>query len=122
VRSVFGLAVVVSLLAVASVGCGSGGGGSEKRTGEAAAAVAQYWAQERDAGRLPEGRDVASVGSEQVKPLDKRDSDARVCVQYRYTDGRTPFAQHNRVYVATLSKGTWAVEVVKPEGDCDDVV
>jgi hypothetical protein len=116
-----GLAVVFALLAVAAAGCGSGGG-SEKRTGEAAAAVARYWMQERDAGRLPEGRDVVSVGTEQVKPLDKGESDARVCVQYRYTDGTTPFAQHNRVYVATLSKGAWAVEPVKPEGNCDDVV
>jgi hypothetical protein len=116
-RCVVALVATVSL--AAGVACGSS---SKNYDGDAAYAVAQYFNEEAAGGKLPEGVDVTAVGSQQVKRLDKQSGQsARYCVEYEYSLGHSPFTNYSRVYVASLSNGTWTVENVKPDGDCDGV-
>ncbi len=95
--------------------------------GRAAMAVAQFWKQEAAGGRLPEGTEVAERGTLGIVTLEltseakDEDARARVCVEYRYIRGMSPFDVHVRVYIATLHDDEWSVEVVNPDGTCEGV-
>ena len=111
------LAAVVLVIA----GCGGGDEDGTSLEGEAALAVSQFWIQERDGGLLPDGPDAIERGAQQIVTLDTQDQQARVCVQYVYTVAVEPFETKRRVYVATKNDDLWAVEVVNPNGTCDEV-
>jgi len=112
---------IVALLAAAC------GGDDTDRSGEAAQATAQYWQQEADAGRLPEGTLVRGQGTQGVVELEVSDEqkdagiEARFCVEFQYIRAESPFDSHQRVYVTSLTDDGWSVEVVNPDGSCDGV-
>ena len=122
-RILFGVAVAALIFAA----CGEDKD-PHRFDGSAAMAVAQYWVQEAAGGTLPEGRTVAERGTQGVVTLGLTDEQkdagarARVCVEYRYIRAMTPFDLHIRVYIATLrDNDEWAIEVVNPDGTCDEV-
>ena len=120
--------VLVLSAAMLAAACGGDSGG-DKNEGAATAAVAEFFVQERDGGRLPEGIDVTSLGvtAEDVQRLEVRSEDssrsvkARYCMRYRYQETANGFKDHWRVYVAELTGGVWSVNSVKPDGTCDGV-
>ena len=115
------------LVAAAFGACGGGKSSPNKNEGQAALAAAEFFRNERDGGKLPEGPLVDFVGSQQIKALavtsdqKKAGTTDRYCVQYRYSLKSPPFTVVNRVYISTLQGSTWSVEAVKPNGNCDDV-
>ncbi len=114
--------VLVTMLLAAACGGSGGGDPSVKNEGAAAVAVAQYFRQEAAGAKLPEGVNVSPSGTGTIKPLDKQSTSARVCVEYIYTAlDTTPAVVRTRVYVASLVKGAWSIEAVKPDGTCADV-
>jgi hypothetical protein len=121
------LLLVAAAVASALVACGGGKSDPNKNQGQAGLAAAEFFRNERDGGKLPEGPLVDFAGSQQIKALavssdQKKDNiTARYCVQYRYSLKNPPFTVVNRVYLSTLRGGTWSVEAVKPNGNCDDV-
>lgn len=123
-----GIAAAMIAVCVIAVACGGGGGSSKKDEGAAAVAVAQFFHQEAAGDRLPDGVNVIPGGADTIKALavsgdQKKESvSSRVCVTYIFTalDAKPP-AVHKRVYIASLIKGAWSVEFVKPDGTCDDV-
>ena len=117
------LLLVFAVVLLAGAACGGGGGdGSVKNEGAAAVAVAEFFKQEASGAKLPEGVDVIPGGTGAIKPLKQQSASARVCVEYIYTALDTkPTAVHTRVYVASLVKGAWNIEAVKPDGTCGDV-
>jgi hypothetical protein len=115
------LAAAVALF----VGACGGDKDPERFSGSAAMAVAQFWRQEADGGRLPEGTLVAERGTQTIRTLDLasegQGARARVCVEYLYVRAAPPFESHIRVYIATLHDDEWSVESVNPDGTCEDV-
>ena len=121
--------LAVTLIAASSVvaACSDDGDASTAQAGEAAAAVTQFFPQERNGGLLPEGvTDIVTRGVEtnSIVELDVssedegRNVEARYCMEYTYvaqTQSRT------RVYVAELIDGGWEVESVNPNGTCEGV-
>ncbi len=122
------LFVFCASLGMATLAACGGSSNPRKYDGQSASAVVQFFEQERAGGRLPEGTSINGVGTGTIRSLavtsdqKKQSVTARNCVEYTYTTSKTPFTKAVRVYVATLTKGTWAVEAVKPNGTCDDVV
>lgn len=121
--------LAVALLTAASVAsaCSDDGDASTAQAGEAAAAVTQFFPQERDGGLLPEGVvDIVPRGvkTNSIKELDVSSQDKDRNVQARYCLEFTYVAQtqsRSRVYVAELIDGGWDVEAVNPNGTCEGV-
>jgi hypothetical protein len=108
-------------------GCGDDDPEPDRR-GEAAVAVAQFCEQEKNGGLLPEGFSVIESGTEEIVELPVSDDqanegvDARVCAEFAYTTAVDPFPAPRRVYAAAKTDGAWSVEVVNPDGSCEDVI
>ncbi len=121
--------VIAASVILVLVGAGACGGGSSNNEGAAVAAVAQFFVQERDGGRLAEGVQVDGVGvagssirTLAVRAEDKAESiDERYCMEYRYEDPAQRHKEFRRVYVAALIDGAWSVEAVNPDGTCEGV-
>ena len=122
-------AAVVALVAVLglAVACSDNGDAQGKSEGDAVTAVSQFFEQERAGGRLPEGVDgiiKRGVKTNSVRHLDVSGDDRarsvkeRYCMEFTYVAGTT---SHERVYVAELIDGAWAVEAVNPDGTCEGV-
>ena len=105
-----------------SVAC-SDDGGDESQEGEGATAVALFFTQEKDGGRLPEGTDVRVIGvdTNTVSELAAADTDARFCMEFVYEPGTPAGSSVRRVYVASLADQAWSIEVVNPNGTCEGV-
>ena len=114
------LIVCASAVAALSAACGDDGPKQDIR-GEAAVAVAQFWVQELNGNVLPEGQTVIERGTQGIVELDKKDAQARVCVEFLYTHAVEPFDNITRVYVATKADYAWTFEVVNPDGTCEGV-
>jgi outer membrane PBP1 activator LpoA protein len=121
------IALMSVLAALALVACGGSGNASKEHEGAVAAATAQYFVQEAQGGRLPEGTNVASIGARAIDALSvtsdqkKQSVTLRYCVEYEYRQNGTPFKTHARVYIASLAKGQWSIESVKDDGTCEGV-
>lgn len=121
--------IVASAILVLLLGAGACGGASSSNEGAAVAAVAQFFVQERDGGRLAEGVQVDGVGvagssirTLAVRAEDKAESiDERYCMEYRYQDPAQGYKELRRVYVAALIDGAWSIEAVNPDGTCEGV-
>jgi outer membrane PBP1 activator LpoA protein len=116
------------LAALALAACGGGGSNASKdHEGAAASATAQYFVQEAQGGRLPEGTNVASIGARAIHALSvtseqkKQSVSLRYCVEYQYRENVTPFKTHARVYIVSLANGQWSIESVKDDGTCEGV-
>jgi hypothetical protein len=118
--------IVVMAAAVAGA-CGGGTSAAKKYEGDAASATAQFFVQEANGGKLPEGTEVVSLGSQKIVTLDvssdqkKASIKVRYCLEYEYREKDQPTKSHKRVYIAQLVKDEWSVESVKPDGDCSGV-
>jgi hypothetical protein len=111
--------LVFAVLAALAAGCG--GGEDKSGAGQAGAAVATFWRQERDSGALPEGTGMLPQGGDPAKKLKPASGQkARYCVQFRYISQDVPHTPHTRVYVASFEKNDWSIKVVQSE-TCDDV-
>ena len=127
-RTAAALIVLPAVLALAAAACGGGGSNASKdHEGAAGSAVAQYFVQEAQGGRLPEGTNVASIGARTILALSvtsdqkKQSVTLRYCVEYQYRENVTPFKTHARVYIASLASGQWSIESVKDDGTCEGV-
>ena len=125
-RTITAVALLL-LLAAGAAACGGGGNASRDHEGAAGAATAQFFVQESNGGRLPEGTNVASIGARTIVPLTvtadqkKQSITLRYCVEYQYRENVTPFKTHARVYITTLTRGEWSFESVKDDGTCEGV-
>lgn len=120
----FGIGVTC---AIAVSACGGSGNASKDNEGAAASATATFFVQEATGGKLPEGTNIASVGTKDIVGLSvtsdqkKQSVKLRYCVEYAYRENVTPFASHNRVYIASKLKDGWSIQSVKDDGTCDGV-
>ena len=119
------IAVAVVALAAAALALSACGDDEElSPEGDAATAVALYFTQERDGGRLPEGTEVyvSGVDTNSVVELDAGETDARFCMEFVYEPGRTGSSTTvRRVYVASLSSDLWSINVENENGTCEGV-
>jgi hypothetical protein len=120
----FGIVLTCAIVASA---CGGGGNASKDNEGAAASATATFFVEESNGGKLPEGTNIASVGTKNIVPLSvtsdqkKQSVKLRYCVEYTYRENVTPFKTHNRVYVASKLKDGWSVQSVEDDGTCEGV-
>ena len=116
------MTLIASAALTLSVAC-SDDGGDESQEGEAATAVALFFTQEKDGGRLPEGPDVRVIGvdTNTVSALDAAETDARFCMEFAYEPSVVNSTMVRRVYVAALSGQAWSIEAVNPNGTCEGV-
>ena len=112
---------------VITASCG-GGNASKDSEGAAGVATADYFVQEAQGNKLPEGVNVTSVGAKSITPLGvssdqkKQSITLRYCVLYAYREKTAPFNTHNRVYITSrLKDGKWSIESVKDDGTCEGV-
>jgi hypothetical protein len=92
--------------------------------GDAVTAVALFFTQERDGGRLPEGVEVfvRGVDTNTLAELDPVETKARYCMEFVYEAGRSGTGiPIRRVYVASLTGEQWSIDVANPDGTCEGV-
>ena len=111
--------LLFAMMATLAAGCG--GGEDKSGAGQAGAAVAKFWIQERDTGSLPEGTGMISQGGDAPRKLPAASgANTRYCVRYHYVPQEVPHTPHTRVYVATFENSDWSIKAVQNE-TCDDV-
>jgi hypothetical protein len=123
------IVLTVALAFVAACGGDDGDDDPARFEGAASAAVAAFFAQEADGGRIPEGVNLVRVGipSDRMFALEineEQEQDgvtARYCMEYTYRSGEGNAPELKRVYLAQLIDGAWNVSVAKPSGTCEGV-
>jgi hypothetical protein len=118
-----GFTLVASAVLILAAGCSDDGAEDDSHEGDAATAVALFFTQEKDGGRLPEGADVRVIGvdTNTVTELDAGGTDARFCMEFAYEPEVAGATTVRRVYVASLNDQAWGIEAVNPNGTCEGV-